>query len=121
MTKDKIVVIGLILGFVAFSVYSWFPAPELKDFVRTLLGVGLCLCLYLGYTWSRWVIGVLSLLGAVFGWIVLAAGLASEQLNSEVLVFLIVCSFYSFAAFCLLNPRLLKSHFNRERITSSAS
>ena len=110
MIKDKLIVSAISLGFIFLSVYSWFPTPGIEDIVRTALGVALCVCLYLGYAWSRWVLGVLSLVASVFSIIVFAAQSASEGMNS--VIFLIpVFLYYGFASFFLLNPLLLKSHF----------
>lgn len=111
MTKDKRVVIGIIFGFIWFSVYSWFPNPEIKDIVRTALGVILCVFLYLGYSWSRWVMGILSALAVVVGVVTLASS-SGNMANMSVLV-MMLC-FYCYAAFYLLNPKLLSSHFKNE-------
>ncbi len=110
MTKDKLIVLGIIFGFIWFSVYSWFPSPEIKDFVRTAIGIILCVCLYLGYAWSRWVLGILFLMGFVVGVIAVAAKSASSGVDGVEVLALMLC-FYGYAAFYLLNSKLLKSHF----------
>lgn len=110
MTKDKLKVLGIIIGVIWFSVYSWFPSPEIKDLVRTALGVVLCVCLYLGYAWSRWVLGVLSLVGCVFGVIIVAEKSASSGVD-HLVILAFMLFFYGWAAFYLLNPKLLKSYF----------
>ncbi|WP_157520262.1 hypothetical protein [Microbulbifer agarilyticus] len=110
MTKDKLIILGIIFGFVWFSVSSWFPTPEAKDVVRSAIGISLCVCLYLGYAWSRWVLGVLSLIAVVFGVIIVAANSANLGGNSVAVLALMLC-FYGYAAFYLLNPKLLQSHF----------
>ncbi|WP_145924424.1 hypothetical protein [Microbulbifer aggregans] len=112
MTRDKKIVLGIVFGFTLFSVSSWFPNPELKDLVRTALGVALSVCLYLGYSWSRWVMGVLSALAVLVG----VLSLVSSSVSVEQIVIIgLMLGFYGYAAFYLLNPNLLKSHFKGER------
>lgn len=108
MTKDKKVIIAIIFGFICFSVLSWFPNPEVKDIVRTAIGVILSVFLYLGYSWSRWVMGALSALAAIIG-IVALLSLSGDI--RQIIVLAIMSCFYCYAAFYLLNPNLLKSHF----------
>lgn len=111
MTRDKKVVIGIAFSFILFSVISWFPNPEIKDLVRTSLAIVLSIFLYLGYSWSRWVMGILSALAVLTGW----ASLASVSGNTGQLIIVgSMLAFYGYAAFYLLNPNLLKSHFKSE-------
>lgn len=112
MTRDKKTVLSISFGIVWFSVYSWFPNPEFKDLIRTLIGVLLCIFLYLGFNWSRWVLGVLSALGLVAGLL----SIVRFTSNPSMLISLGLMSlFYAYAAYTLLNPKSLKAHFSRER------
>ena len=111
MDKEKTIVLSIIFGFVLFSVLSWFPNPELKDFIRTGIGTALCACLYAGKSWARWTLGFLSGL-AFLGGVISLIAIKSSILGNTLLA--IMCLFYGCAAFVLLNPNLLKSHFNHE-------
>ena len=108
MTRDKKVVIGIAFSFILFSVISWFPNPETKDLVRTSLAIILSICLYLGYSWSRWVMGILSAL-AVLTCLVSLSAVSGNTGQLTIISLMLV--FYGYAAFYLLNPQLLKSHF----------
>jgi hypothetical protein len=109
MSRDKITITVLILGFISLSLYSWHPEVEIKDVVRSSILVALCVFLFLGHSWSRWVVGILSAMGAVASLLLLGSIQASfNQLTPLTLVGL----FYVFAAYILLNPNKLKSHFS---------
>ncbi len=110
MSRDKKIIIGIIFGFIWFSIMSWFPSPEAKDIVRTIFGVVLCIFLYKGYNWSRWVMGVLSALAAIVAALSILAATGSFQ---TVVIFGLMLCFYCYAAVYLLNPKALRSHFNR--------
>lgn len=110
MNKDKLIILGIIFGVIWFSVYSWFPNPEIKELVRTAIAIALCICLYLGYTWSRWLLGVLSLIAVLFGIVFVATKSSSLGVDGISVLAIMLC-FYGYAAFYLLNPKLLKSHF----------
>ncbi|WP_157960450.1 hypothetical protein [Marinimicrobium alkaliphilum] len=108
MTRDKRIIIGIIFGFFCFSVFSWIPGPEVKDIVRTTLLIVLSTFLYLGHSWSRWVIGSLSVLAATLG---IFSLLSTPGNIAQAIILGIMSCFYFYAAFYLLNPRLLTSHF----------
>ena len=108
MTRDKQVVTGIAFSFLLFSVISWFPNPETKDLVRTSLATVLSACLYFGYSWSRWVMGILSALAVL----ICLLSLSSVSGNAgQLTIIILMLTFYAYAAFYLLNPSLLKSHF----------
>lgn len=108
MKKDRKVIICIIFGFIWFSVLSWFPNPEIKDIVRTAIGMILSVFLYLGYSWSRWVMAALSALAAIIGVVSLLS--LSGNMEQKIVLAIMSC-FYCYAAFYLLNPNLLRSHF----------
>jgi hypothetical protein len=109
MRRDKITITVLISGLISLSFYSWYPEVEIKDVVRSSLVVALCVFLFLGHSWARWVVGVLSAMGAVLSLLLLGSIQATfNQLAPLILVGL----FYVFAAYVLLNPNKLKSHFS---------
>lgn len=108
MTRDKKLVIGIAFSFILFSIISWFPNPETKDLVRTSLAIVLSVCLYLGYSWPRWVMGTLSVLAVLTCFISLTAISGNA---GQLTILILMLAFYAYAAFYLLNPNLLKSHF----------
>ena len=112
MTRDKKTVLSIIFGIVWFSVYSWFPNPEIKDLIRTSIGAILCLFLYMGINWSRWVLGALSALGLVAGLLSIVRFTSNP---SMLLPLGLMSLFYAYSAYTLLNPKLLNEHFNSER------
>lgn len=112
MTRDMKTVLSVIFGVLWFSIYSWFSNLEAKDVVRTLIGASLCVFLYLGFNWSRWVLGALSVLGFIAGALAVFRFISNISMLFPVLL---MSLFYAYAAFVLLNPKLLKEHFNRER------
>ncbi len=112
MSKDMKTVLSVIFGILWFSVYSWFPNPEVKDLIRTSMSALLCVFLFLGFGWSRWVLGVLSALGLLAGCLAVFRFISSASMSFPLVI---MSLFYAYAAFVLLNPKMLKGHFNRER------
>ena len=110
MNRDKKIVIAIIFGIMWFSVFSWFPKPEVKDIVRTGINLILCGFLFLGAVWSRWVTGVFSVLGSITA---IAFILQVENPN-KIMLLAVMLLFYAYTAFMLLNPKLLKGHFISE-------
>lgn len=78
--------------------------------VRTGIAGLLCVFLFMGANWARWVLGVLAVLGIITAGI----GLSNEALPSDVQVILIISLvFYAFSAIMLLNPKALEAHFHQ--------
>ncbi len=119
MSKDKIIISIIITGMMIISFLSWLPTIELTNVIRTAIGAILCLFLYLGYNWARWVVGALSALGSLMLAISLVACFLAKpgelfgSLNNPTVIAItsIMLIFYAFSSFYLLNPKLLKSHF----------
>ena len=109
MSRDKKTVIAIICGVMCFSLLSWYPNPEFSDFFRTSLNAILCIFLYLGFNWSRWVVGVFSVIGVIGGVVMI---FAIKDSVATILVLSILALFYSYVAFMLLNPNKLKTHFS---------
>lgn len=110
MTREKKAVLVIIAGFIALSVYSWFPVPEAKDIVRLLLNCVLCWFLYKGVNWSRWIMAVLSLLASGVAAIAVI-NLSNLTVASLGLVVMLV--FYSVSAYILISQKFIKKHFSR--------
>lgn len=108
MSNEKKVVLLLIGGFLAASLMSWFPGPEIKDVIRFLLNCVLCWFVWKGANWARWVVGVLALLACVVG----AVAIWRIPVGIEALVPLVaMVLFYGFAAYVLLSLRWIRPHF----------
>ena len=108
MNTPKKVVISVIVGFVWFSVVSWFPDPDARDFVRTFFGCVLCWFLYRRANWARWTIGVLSLLAVLASIPLLLSGNVSI---ARAILVLVVVIFYGYAAFVLLSGKYVAPYF----------
>ena len=112
MTNEKKVVLIIITGFIALSIFSWLPTPETKDLIRLAINCILCWFLYKGANWSRWVMAVLASLASV------VTAVALMKLPGQITTMLglvVVFFFYSFAAVILLSQKFIKNHFAPER------
>ncbi|MCE9942542.1 hypothetical protein [Aeromonas rivipollensis] len=108
MTNEKKVVLNIITGFIALSIFSWLPTPEAKDLIRFAINCILCWFLYKGANWSRWVMAVLASLASVVTAVALIKlpGQITTTLGLVVIFF-----FYSSAAVILLSQKFIKNHF----------
>lgn len=111
MSNERKVVLLLIGGFLATSLMSWFPGPDVKDVGRFLLSCTLCWFLWKGANWARWIMGVLAALACILG----AVALLRTSARMEAAVPLIAMTvFYCFAAYVLLSLQWVRSHFRME-------
>ncbi len=96
---------------VTVSVFSWFPEPEYKDYVRTGLACALSWFLYQGRDWARWLAAVLFALAGAFG-IYAIATLRIDALNATPLI--VVTVVYTGSAILLITGRIVGPHFDRD-------
>lgn len=111
MSSDnaKTAVLIIAVGFLVLSIFSWFPNPEVKDYVRTAISFVILWFLYQGKSWARWLMGVLSALASVFAVYALAT-LQLEPIQATPL--LVMATFYVAASFLLLSGKIVGPHFD---------
>ena len=111
MSDERKLVLLLIGGFLAISLMSWFPGPDIKDVGRFLLNCALCWFLWKGANWARWIMGVLAVLACVLG----VVALLRTSMQMGVLISLVAMTFfYGFAAYVLLSLQWVRLHFRSE-------
>ena len=116
MTKELYILSAFSIGVILFSIFSWFPDPEVKDYVRTSLNVILCSFILKGHNWARWVMGVLLGLGGVTSLIVLAklnVELSDQGYASIFIIVSMACLYISFAI-VLVTQKFIPNHFRSE-------
>jgi hypothetical protein len=107
---ERLAIILIIAILLLLSIYSWFPNPEPKDYVRTTFGLVLYWFLFDGRAWARWVVGILSAGAGLFGFYALFWMPAPDEAR---FLFLLLALVYTFIAFILLSPVFITEYFRR--------
>lgn len=105
-----VIVASLTMSLLVIVLFNLGRGPERlpQQIIRFLLTAGLCVFLYRGANWARWVGGVLFALGALGS---LLGGLALLSTSIAGVLLLVMCLVYSASAVILLFVPTVRAYF----------
>jgi hypothetical protein len=109
MKNDRKIIVALITGTLILGILSWFPKPDLQDYLRFLFTAVLCWFLYLGDNWARVIMATLSALGSVIA-VAFLIDLSGSPGATALLA--VMFAFYGFAAYILFTKWHVEEYFS---------
>jgi hypothetical protein len=67
LAKGKWMLIGIIIFLLGVSLLSVILNPTITAFVRFGFNVLLCVAMYRGHSWAKWLVGIFAILAGLFG------------------------------------------------------